>query len=232
MPSPSRAAGYRAWGIAFALAGVIGFSFRPILIKLAYAAFPVAPVTLLFLRMAIALPFFAAMAWWLRARRTAAHATRLGGHGGARLHRLLPGKLSRFHRPAVGRRRARAADPVPLPHAGAAAVAGFPEEAPEQAPARGPGPELRRHRAGGVEPLRRACRKRAVPARREPGVRREPVLRDLPRGGQPDGAAGRLDALYRLHHDRRHAARGGAVLRARADVGARAARRGLVVCRS
>jgi drug/metabolite transporter (DMT)-like permease len=68
MPTPTRAAGYRAWGIAFALAGVIAFSFRPILIKLAYAAFPVAPVTLLFLRMAIALPFFAAIAWWLRAR--------------------------------------------------------------------------------------------------------------------------------------------------------------------
>ncbi len=68
MPTPSRAAGYRAWGIAFAFAGVIAFSFRPILIKLAYAAFPVAPVTLLFLRMAIALPFFAAIAWWLRAR--------------------------------------------------------------------------------------------------------------------------------------------------------------------
>ncbi|MGA8005673.1 MAG: DMT family transporter [Burkholderiales bacterium] len=62
------AAGYRAWGIAFALAGVIAFSFRPILIKLAYAAFPVAPVTLLFLRMAIALPLFAAIAWWLRGR--------------------------------------------------------------------------------------------------------------------------------------------------------------------
>jgi len=60
--------GYRAWGIAFALAGVIAFSFRPILIKLAYAAYPVSPVTLLFLRMAIALPFFAAIAWWLRAR--------------------------------------------------------------------------------------------------------------------------------------------------------------------
>ena len=68
MPTPPRAAGYRAWGIAFAFAGVIAFSFRPILIKLAYGAFPVAPVTLLFLRMAIALPFFAAIAWWLRAR--------------------------------------------------------------------------------------------------------------------------------------------------------------------
>ena len=62
------AAGYRAWGIAFALAGVVAFSFRPVLIKLAYAAWLVAPVTLLFLRMTIALPFFAAIAWWLGPR--------------------------------------------------------------------------------------------------------------------------------------------------------------------
>lgn len=59
-PSP------RAWGVAFALVGVIAFSFRPILIKLAYAAHPIGPVTLLFLRMMLALPFFLAMAWWLR----------------------------------------------------------------------------------------------------------------------------------------------------------------------
>jgi len=65
--------GNRAAGIAFALAGVVGFSFRPLLIKLAYAV-PVAtgdavgPVTLLFLRMALALPFFAVTAWWLRGR--------------------------------------------------------------------------------------------------------------------------------------------------------------------
>jgi len=56
----------RAWGVAFALVGVIAFSFRPILIKLAYAAHPIGPVTLLFLRMMLALPFFLAMAWWLR----------------------------------------------------------------------------------------------------------------------------------------------------------------------
>ena len=59
----------RAWGVAFALVGVIAFSFRPILIKLAYAAHPVGPVTLLFLRMMLALPFFLAMAWWLRNAR-------------------------------------------------------------------------------------------------------------------------------------------------------------------
>jgi drug/metabolite transporter (DMT)-like permease len=56
----------RAWGVGFALVGVIAFSFRPILIKLAYAAHPVGPVTLLFLRMMLALPFFLVMAWWLR----------------------------------------------------------------------------------------------------------------------------------------------------------------------
>jgi len=59
-------ASYRAWGIAFALVGVLAFSFRPILIKLSYAAHPVSPVTLLFLRMTLSLPFFLAMAWWIR----------------------------------------------------------------------------------------------------------------------------------------------------------------------
>jgi len=59
-------ASQRAWGVGFALVGVLAFSLRPILIKLAYAAHPVGPVTLLFLRMVLALPFFLAMAWWLR----------------------------------------------------------------------------------------------------------------------------------------------------------------------
>jgi drug/metabolite transporter (DMT)-like permease len=59
-------ASYRAWGIAFALVGVLAFSFRPILIKLSYGAHPVSPVTLLFLRMTLSLPFFLAIGWWLR----------------------------------------------------------------------------------------------------------------------------------------------------------------------
>ena len=59
-------AAYRSWGIAFAVAGTLAFSFRPILIKLSYAAAPVTPVTLLFLRMTLSLPFFIAVAWWLR----------------------------------------------------------------------------------------------------------------------------------------------------------------------
>jgi drug/metabolite transporter (DMT)-like permease len=57
---------YRAWGIAFAIAGTLAFSLRPILIKLSYAAATVSPVTLLFLRMALSLPFFIIVAWWLR----------------------------------------------------------------------------------------------------------------------------------------------------------------------
>ena len=60
------AAAYRAWGIGFAVVGVLAFSLRPILIKLSYAAHPVSPNTLLFLRMTLSLPFFLAVGWWLR----------------------------------------------------------------------------------------------------------------------------------------------------------------------
>ena len=56
---------YRAWGIALALAGVVSFSFRPILIKLAYG-YVTDPVTLIALRMVFSLPFFVAMAFWVR----------------------------------------------------------------------------------------------------------------------------------------------------------------------
>lgn len=45
---------------------MLTFSLRPILIKLAYAAAPVTPTTLLFLRMMISLPFFLVIGWWLR----------------------------------------------------------------------------------------------------------------------------------------------------------------------
>jgi len=65
------AASYRSWGIACALVGVLCFSFRPILIKLSYAAHPISPNTLLFLRMALSLPFFLIIAWWLRNQQPA-----------------------------------------------------------------------------------------------------------------------------------------------------------------
>jgi drug/metabolite transporter (DMT)-like permease len=60
------AASYRAWGVTFAIVGVLAFSLRPILIKLSYAAHPVSPNTLLFLRMVLSLPFFLVVGWWLR----------------------------------------------------------------------------------------------------------------------------------------------------------------------
>jgi drug/metabolite transporter (DMT)-like permease len=44
--------------------GVLGFSFKAILVKLAYAWHPVDALTLLALRMLFAAPFFVAMAWW------------------------------------------------------------------------------------------------------------------------------------------------------------------------
>ena len=60
------AAVYRRWGVALAIVGTLVFSFRPILVKLVYVTYPVSPVTLLFLRMSISLPFFLVVAWWLR----------------------------------------------------------------------------------------------------------------------------------------------------------------------
>jgi hypothetical protein len=58
-------AGASRWiGPAFAVAGVLGFSFKAILIKLAYAWSSVDATTLLALRMLYSAPFFIAMAWW------------------------------------------------------------------------------------------------------------------------------------------------------------------------
>src|SRR5512147_3119775 len=47
-----------------AVVGVLGFSFKAILIKLAYSWYPIDAVTLLALRMIFSAPFFIAMAWW------------------------------------------------------------------------------------------------------------------------------------------------------------------------
>jgi drug/metabolite transporter (DMT)-like permease len=49
-----------------AVIGVLGFSFKAILIKLAYAAAPVDALSLLALRMLYSAPFFIAIAWWSR----------------------------------------------------------------------------------------------------------------------------------------------------------------------
>jgi drug/metabolite transporter (DMT)-like permease len=58
---PSRR--YRLIGIALALFGIVAFSLRPVLIKLAYE-YVRDPITLIALRMAFALPFFLAAALW------------------------------------------------------------------------------------------------------------------------------------------------------------------------
>lgn len=71
-------ANYRIWGIAFALAGTVSFAFRPVLIKLAYSLHPVSATTLLFLRMTLSLPFFLAMAWWMRGEAPIARRDWLG----------------------------------------------------------------------------------------------------------------------------------------------------------
>jgi drug/metabolite transporter (DMT)-like permease len=76
---------YRTWGLILALAGVVGFSFRPILIKLCYAEHPISPVTLLFLRMGLSLPVFAFVAWWLSRDQLQHDATQAGSNTSAAL---------------------------------------------------------------------------------------------------------------------------------------------------
>lgn len=66
-------------GTLLAVLGVLGFSFKAILIKLAYRIAPPDPITLLTLRMLYAAPFFVLMAWW----SGPAHAA--GTHGPGRL---------------------------------------------------------------------------------------------------------------------------------------------------
>ncbi len=68
--------GSRWIGPVCAVLGVLGFSFKAILIKLAYAWHPVDPVTLLALRMLFSTPFFVAMAWWSGRQPTAKPVTR------------------------------------------------------------------------------------------------------------------------------------------------------------
>jgi len=64
MGNPAALARVSLVGPAFAVIGILGFSFKAILIKLAYSWAPVDAVTLLALRMIYSVPFFAVMAWW------------------------------------------------------------------------------------------------------------------------------------------------------------------------
>lgn len=64
--APAKLAGRRQAliGPALAIIGVLGFSFKAILVKLAYVWAPIDAVTLLALRMLYAAPMFLMMAWW------------------------------------------------------------------------------------------------------------------------------------------------------------------------
>ena len=150
--------GYRYWGIAFALAGTVSFAFRPILIKLAYGAagaHPVSATTLLFLRMMLSLPFFLAMAWWLRdGRSPIARSDWLGIVGLGLLGYYLASLLDFLGLQYVPAGH-RAPDHVPLPDPGDRPERDIPEEESEQRK------ELAalaityaRHRAGALEPHR------------------------------------------------------------------------------
>jgi drug/metabolite transporter (DMT)-like permease len=64
LPAAAAQPGSRWAGPLCAVVGVLGFSFKAILIKLAYKMHPVDAATLLTLRMLYSAPFFCAMAWW------------------------------------------------------------------------------------------------------------------------------------------------------------------------
>ncbi|MET0809228.1 MAG: DMT family transporter, partial [Pseudoxanthomonas sp.] len=65
VPQPPVRPGHHRAGIALALFGAIAFSGKAIIVKLGYRHGADA-ITLLALRMLVALPFFALMAWWVR----------------------------------------------------------------------------------------------------------------------------------------------------------------------
>lgn len=76
-PAPTvSVASYWVAGVLFAIAGILGFSLRPILIRLSYEL-GADPITLLALRMVFSLPFFLAVALWTR--RGSAERRRLSG---------------------------------------------------------------------------------------------------------------------------------------------------------
>ncbi len=72
--------GARWIGPLCSVLGVLGFSFKAILVKLVYAWHPVDAITLLTLRMLFAAPFFVAMAWWAGRRPEARRIARRDWH--------------------------------------------------------------------------------------------------------------------------------------------------------
>ncbi|MCK7577068.1 MAG: hypothetical protein MZV65_15370 [Chromatiales bacterium] len=97
------------FGLLCAVLAAVGFSFKAILVKLAYR-YGVDAETLLALRMAFSLPFFVVLGG-IGAHRapSGADAARLGLVVRAGSVGLLSGELSRLSRSAIHQRRARTA---------------------------------------------------------------------------------------------------------------------------
>ena len=159
-------------GPLFAIVGTLGFSFKAILIKLAYAWHPIDATTLLALRMLYAAPFFIAMAWWAGARRRPDPATGRTAPRRTRLHRLLPREPARLRGPHVHQRGARAARALPLPDDGRPAVGAGAAQADRAASAGRAGALLRGHRAGVLARPARDRRHARDRNRRRAGVRK------------------------------------------------------------
>lgn len=81
---PARMSHWLTDGRLYAVLAAAGFSLKAVFVKLAYAAGPVDPLTLLAMRMGLALPLFAWLIWWT------------GRIGSAKAANLGPGDLFRI----------------------------------------------------------------------------------------------------------------------------------------
>ena len=183
-----------------AVVGVFGFSFKGILIKLAYEAHPVDPSTLLTLRMLYSAPLFCLMAWWSSRGQgvTPIRAIRRAAARLVRLHRVLPREPPRLHGPAVHQRVARAAGALPVSDVRGAAV----RAAPAQARHARTVVALVLSYAGIAlafwHDLTFGERRRRDADRRRAGVRSARLVCALPRAGGRRHRAPRRHALHRV----------------------------------
>ena len=113
-----RFGGSHGAGIALAILAAFGFSFKAILVKLAYP-YGVDAITLLALRMAFALPVFLWVGFCCFTRGAQAVGARLAGRFRHGPGRLLRRQRVRLPRPAIHLGGPRAAHPVHLSDADA-----------------------------------------------------------------------------------------------------------------
>ena len=113
--------GRASCGVALAALGAIAFSGKAIIVKLGFR-YGADAITLIALRMAVAVPFFASIAWYASRRPGVVPLTPREPREdrAARLPRLLPRELPRLPRTRIRLRVARAPDPLSQSHARAA----------------------------------------------------------------------------------------------------------------